>query len=123
MKILLPLALALLIAWALHTAIRRSCRGGGCCGEHEETVKRTPAADRNRAHYPYETVLRIGGMTCDNCARRVENALNALPGTAAKVRIDTKTATVRTKEAPDEAALRGAVAGAGYAVLEILRKR
>ena len=117
MKILLPLALALLLVWAVRTTVRRSRKGGGCCGEHEETVKRASVSDRNRAHYPYETVLRIGGMTCDNCARKVENALNALPGTSAKVRIDTKTAIVRTKEAPDEALLRTAVSDAGYVVL------
>ncbi|MBQ8953570.1 MAG: heavy-metal-associated domain-containing protein, partial [Clostridia bacterium] len=56
------------------------------------------------------------GMTCENCARRVENALNALEGVWATVRIDTHTARVRCKTEPDEAALRGAVTGAGYVV-------
>ena len=61
-------------------------------------------------------------MTCANCAIRVENALNGLPGTWAKVSIATKTATVRTKEEPDAdaSAMREAVTSAGYVVLDIL---
>ena len=60
-------------------------------------------------------------MTCVNCAIRVENALNGLPGTWAKVSIATKTATVRTKEEPDASAMREAVTSAGYVVLDVLR--
>lgn len=96
-------------------AVRRVRKGGGCCGEHE-TVKRRGASDRNPAHYPYGAELTIGGMTCENCARRVENALNELEGTWATVRIDGCRARVRCKQPPDEAALRRAVREAGYVV-------
>lgn len=96
-------------------AVRRARRGSACCGEHE-TVKRRRASDRNPAHYPYGAELTIGGMTCENCARRVENALNALEDTWATVRIDSCKARVRCKHAPDEAALRRAVREAGYVV-------
>ena len=109
-------ALALLVALGGWQAIRRLKKGGGCCGEHEAAPKKTGPADRNRAHYPYEARLDIGGMTCDNCARRVENALNGLEGVWATVRIDTRQAVVRCKRPPDEAALRAAVSGAGYVV-------
>ena len=114
---LIYLALAALIAWAVYKAIRRQKRGGGCCGEHMETAARVTAADRNRAHYPYTCMLKIGGMTCENCARRVENALNSLEGTWATVDIGTHTAQVRTKQPGDIALLREAVRQAGYVVL------
>lgn len=112
--VIIALLAAAVIAAALAVA-RRSRRGGGCCGEHE-TVRRTGVADRNPAHYPHEAALDIGGMTCDNCARRVENALNGLDGVWATVRIDSRSARVRCKVKPDEAALRSAVRAAGYVV-------
>ena len=106
-------ALAMLAALA---SLKRLRRGSACCGEHEAAPRRTGPADRNRAHYPHAATLRIGGMTCENCARRVENALNALEGTWARVSIETHTAEVLTKQPPDEAALREAVQRAGYVV-------
>ena len=111
------LLLACAAAWGAWRTARRLRRGGGCCGEHEAAPARTAVADRNRAHYPWELTLNIGGMTCENCARRVENALNALEGTWAVVDIGSRTARVRCKQAPDTAALAEAVRRAGYVVL------
>ena len=102
---------------AVRAVVRRARRGGGCCGEREAAPARLSAADRNKAHYPYEVRLNIGGMTCENCARRVENALNALEGTWATVDIATHTARVRCKQAPDRERLAEAVRRAGYATL------
>ena len=113
-NVLIILLLSALIAFAVLRTVRRARKGGGCCGEKQGPVKRVSVRDRNRAHYPYELTLPIGGMTCEQCARRVENALNALPDTWATVRLDTATARIRTKQPPDEAALRVAVSSAGY---------
>ena len=55
-------------------------------------------------------------MTCENCARKVENALNLLDGTWAVVSISGGSAKVLSKTPLDEAALREAVRGAGYVV-------
>lgn len=62
-------------------------------------------------------MFQIGGMTCENCARRVENALNSLEGVWADVRISNHQATIHTKKKPDEAALRQTMQNAGYVVL------
>ncbi|MBE5807156.1 MAG: heavy-metal-associated domain-containing protein [Clostridiales bacterium] len=113
----LAAAVAALVAWAAVCTVRRMRRGGGCCGEHEAPVAKSAVKDRDRAHYPYETELQIGGMTCDNCARRVENALNALPDTWARVDLGERQARVRTKQPPDMAALNAAVRSAGYVVM------
>ena len=106
--------LGVLIAWAAWQAIRRMRKGGGCCGEREQTVRRTGGGKKGR--YSHVVRMEIGGMTCENCARRVENALNALEGVRASVRIDTREARVQCEAEPDEAALREAVRGAGYVV-------
>ena len=116
---ILAIILAALAAVAVLAAIRRLRHGSACCGERESAPKRVAVADHSKAHYPYAVELQIGGMTCESCARRVENALNTLEGTWATVRIDTHKALVRTKAAPDEVALREAVRQAGYVVSAI----
>ena len=64
--------------------------------------------------------MQIGGMTCENCARRVENALNSLDNVWAEVRISDHTAVVRLKQEPDVRELSRKVTEAGYAVTRIL---
>ena len=113
---LLVLLLTALLGAALYLTIRKLRRGGGCCGEHETAAKKTVISDRNPSHYPYTVTLAIGGMTCENCARKVENALNRLDGTWASVSISDHTAKVRCKKQPDETTLRTAVREAGYVV-------
>ena len=119
MTAVLILLLIALAAWAVHHTLTRAKKGGGCCGEHEAALKKPAVADRNKAHYPYTVTMTIGGMTCENCARRVEQALGALEGVWATVRIDNHKATVRCKSVPDEPALRQAVRQAGYVVLDL----
>lgn len=117
-NVLIGLVLAGVIVAAALRVRKRTKSGGGCCGERQEAVRKTAVKDRNRAHYPYEMQLKIGGMTCESCARRVENALNSLDGVWATVRIDTHTAQLRLKAAPDLDQLREAVRQAGYVVME-----
>ena len=116
MNVLIVIILAAVIGWAVFHTIQKSKKGGGCCGEHEETEKRIKVKDRNVRNYPYTTELTVGGMTCDNCARRVENALNGMKDTWAVVRIDNSRAVVRTKDIPDEKQIRETVRQAGYVV-------
>ncbi len=114
--------LAVLFAWALYKAFRKLKKGGGCCGEHEAAEARVGVPDRKKAHYPYEAVLDIGGMTCENCARKVENALNGAGGVWASVSIASHQAKIRSKTVPDEEKLRDAVRQAGYVVTRFTRK-
>lgn len=120
MRYLIPGIVAAAVFWALLHIRKKARRGGGCCGEHEEAEKRRRVSDRNPFHYPYSVELKIGGMTCENCARRVENALNAMDGVWAKADISAHKAAVRLKQPPDEATLSRAVAGAGYVVLGMI---
>ena len=97
MNAVLIILLLLLISLAVVTAARKMRRGGGCCGEHEAAEKKVAAADRNKSHYPWAATLGIGGMTCENCSRKVENALNTLKGTWASVSISSHSARVLCK--------------------------
>ncbi len=112
--------LVLICVFSVKSYIKKLSRGGGCCGEHEEMEKKVRVADHDRSHYPYTITLRIDGMTCGNCTRRVENALNRLEGTWATVDFSEGKATVRTKQPADTEVLRRAVSDAGYTMLGVL---
>lgn len=115
--VLVVAVLVCAVALAVVVVRRRATRGSACCGERDEAPVRLRVPDRDKRHYPYQTELTIGNMTCENCAIRVENALNELPGTWAQVSISTHKAVVRSKQEPDVDGMRHAVAAAGYVVL------
>lgn len=111
--------IVVICVFAIYSYGHKMRNGGGCCGSHEAAEKKVKVADKNKDHYPYEVTLTIDGMTCSNCSRRVENALNRLDGVWAKVDLGERKADVRLKQAPDNDALRHAVQDVGYTVLSI----
>ena len=94
----------------------------GCCGEHEAPAKKIKAADANKSHYPHRLIMGVDGMTCQNCQRHVENALNTLPDTLAEVNLSAQNVTIWTKADADEDALRKAIRDAGYLPLRTTEK-
>lgn len=92
----------------------------GCCGASDEKVKRVRVTDRDKSHYPHSVVLVVDGMVCENCAARVENALNALGGVWASADVEHGTVTVRMKQSLDERLLRDTVNQiGGYTVMKV----
>lgn len=62
-----------------------------------------------------QTILRVTGMTCAGCARRVERALRSLDDVASvTIQLREGTATVRHGEGASLAEFRAALAEAGY---------
>ncbi len=68
-------------------------------------------------------VVKIKGMTCEHCQKRVENALNKLPGISADVNHKKDQAIVSVSGAWNEDAVRSAVSEAGYEVVSISDKK
>lgn len=63
--------------------------------------------------------LRIGKMTCTNCQRHVQDALESVPGVAsASVDLATGTAVVKAQRGTGVPTLTAAVAAAGYTAQE-----
>ena len=58
--------------------------------------------------------MRVTGMTCEHCARTVENTLNGLSGIRAKIAHDRGTARIDSVDGLDLAALRAALTPHGY---------
>lgn len=113
MQILIIFLIILIILSAIIMTVRKFRRGGGCCGEHEAEI-RIRRKKFSRKDYPFRTELRIQGMTCINCARRVETALNELDGIQARVDLNSGKAKIFSATPPDEALLCSVIAKAGY---------
>lgn len=117
-NIIIVLIVVAIVVFGSINYIKKLKKGGDCCPEHEEATKSVKVKDRDKSHYPYEAKLAIDGMSCNNCVRNVENALNALDGTWATVSLEDNMATVLLKNPPDIEKLSKAVADAGYMVLK-----
>jgi len=60
------------------------------------------------------TTITVNGMTCGGCASKVSAAVESVPGiSSAEVDLDASTVTATGKDV-DEAAVRTAIASAGY---------
>ena len=95
---------------------RRSC----CSGDVKSSAKRfrrVRVQDTDESHYPYRADLTIAGMSCENCVKNVEAALDSLSGTWATVDLASRTAHVRSKSPIDDVACRDVVSRAGYRVI------
>ena len=73
-------------------------------------------------HHLRRRVMGVDGMTCQNCQRHVENALNTLPDTLAEVNLSAQNVTVWTKADADEEVIRKAIRDAGYLPLRTKEK-
>ena len=95
---------------------RRSC----CSGDVKSSAKRfrrVRVQDTDESHYPYRTDLTIAGMSCENCVKNVEAALDSLSGTWATVDLASRTAHVRSKSPIDVAVYGDVVKEAGYRIV------
>ena len=110
-------ALLLVMIFSIKSYSRKL--SSGCCGAGGVTVKRIKPSDGNISSYPYFRRAKIGGMTCKNCARRVENAFNGRDGFMAKVDLSKNTADIYMKQPEDDGVLEDIVRRAGYEVLSI----
>lgn len=90
----------------------------GCCGAGgDKERKLTKTVDL--AEYKYHYSVKISGMTCKNCAVRIENAFNRQEGIFARVNFKSGCAEVSAKEPLTEIVIRQTVVGLGYSVEEI----
>ena len=94
-------------------SILRSAAGKSCCSGGDSIVKIGPSDD-DRSHYPYRAEATVEGMTCENCAQRVTNALNSLDDVWATVNLKKNSVSILLKQNDVEEALIEAVSKTGY---------
>lgn len=121
-NVIIVLILVVAVAYGIYNYVYHLNHGGGCCGEHDAPARKVKAADTNKSHYLHRLVMGVDGMTCQNCQRHVENALNAMTDTLAEADLSTQKVTVWTKADADEYAIRQAIRDAGYLPLRTTEK-
>jgi len=121
-NVIIVLILVVAVVYGIYNYVHHLNHGGGCCGEHDAPARKVKAADTNKSHYLHRLVMGVDGMTCQNCQRHVENALNILPDTLAEVDLSAQKVTVWTKADADEDAIRQAIRDAGYLPLRTTEK-
>ncbi len=114
--------LAIIVALAIRSTVHRIRYGSACCGEREPDEKKIRVSDRNKRNYPNTYILRIDGMHCSNCARRVENAFNKTEGRWASADVGKKEVFLRSKNNESEEELRNIIASAGYTMLNCMKQ-
>ena len=60
-------------------------------------------------------------MRCENCHRRVQNALNSIEGVSAKVNGDKAEAVVKLGREIEDSEIKKAITDLGYSVTECIR--
>ena len=101
--------------------IRSYCKKlkSGCCGAGGDEVKRVKPADKDITNYAYTYQIKIEGMTCRNCAMRIENMFNEQEGFYAKVNLKKKLAEVHSKQEVPQGDLKRMVLQIGYQPVSI----
>ena len=107
--------LVIIAIFAIREAIKHNRGEGGCCGGGG-AVKKTKKHLKNVVA---KKKMVISGMVCANCVTRVQNALNALDGVSANVKLDEKTAEISLSEDVPEELLMATVENLGYQVESI----
>ena len=108
--------LAVVLFFAVKNSIPHFRGEGGCCGgSGKEPLIKPAKLDRVIA----TKVMNIEGMRCENCNRRVQNALNSIEGVSAKVNGDKQQAIVKLGREVSDSELEKAVTSLGYIVTKV----
>lgn len=114
--IVIVVILVVILFFAVKNSIPHFRGEGGCCGgSGKEKLIKPSKLERIIA----TKVIKIEGMRCENCNRRVQNALNQLDGVNAKVYGDRAEAVVKLGRDIEDIELEKAVTGLGYRVISI----
>lgn len=109
------IALALICFLAIRSYLKKIAHG--CCGAGGDNERRLRTADLSG--YAHRYSVKIGGMTCKNCALRIENAFNRQEGLAARVDFRSGLAEVGSNAQITELTLRKTIVELGYSVEKI----
>ena len=115
--IIICLILAVICIFAVRSYVKKL--RSGCCGAGEDPVKSVRPSDRDLSHYPYSCKIMIEGMSCKNCAKRVENEFNERDGYYASVDLKGNCAVVHMKQKQPADTRKKMVEHAGYSAVSV----
>ena len=106
----------IVIIFAIKNSIPHFRGEGGCCGGSGKEKLIKPAKLENIIS---TKIVKIEGMRCENCHRRVQNALNSIDGVNAKVNGEKAVAVVKLGREIEDSELKEAITSLGYSVTSI----
>lgn len=114
--IIIFIILVVILFFAIKNSIPHFRGEGGCCGGSGKEKLVKPA----KLEKVIETkVVEIEGMRCENCHRRVQNALNSIEGVNAKVNGEKKQAIVKLGREIADSELEELINDMGYKVTSV----
>ena len=90
----------------------------GCCGAGGDDEK-APEIKAALSEYKYKYTVKVGGMSCKNCAAKIENTFSRKDGLYSKADFKNGTAEIYSNADVSEFTIRQTVVGLGYSVEEI----
>lgn len=109
------LILLIAVGYGVISTVKHFQGKGACCGGGNSYKPRR----KKRDHVIAKKTVCISGMSCDNCANRVMEAINRMEGASAVVSHKKGTAVVQLDRAIEDSVLKAAVEKAGYMVTDI----
>ena len=105
--------IAIIIIIAILSSVKHFKGEGGCCGGGSYKPKR-----KKLSGIKYTKKFKVGGMHCEHCKRRVEEAVNDIKGVAGRVDLKKGELTVSyAEDAPDEI-IKAKIEKKGYTVTD-----
>ena len=112
-NVIIFLVIAIIFIIALKNTITHFKGEGACCGGGSKGKLIKPKKlDKVIA----VKKIKISGMKCENCSRRVQNALNSIDGINAKVKLSRELAIVKLGKDIDESVIEKTITDLGYEV-------
>lgn len=115
-NIVIILIFVVCVFFAAKTTLKHFAGKGGCCGGGSSIIRETKILDKPIIA---TKIVEIGGMTCENCAARVEIAVNKIDGVACKVDLKKNTAEISLCQEVSDELIKTTIEDAGYKVINL----
>lgn len=113
-NLVIILIIVFAVGYGIYATARHFKGRGGCCGGsgYRPRKKRLKAVIKQKQ-------FRVQGMHCDNCKRRVEEAVNDLVGVAGRVNLKKGLLTVDYARDVEDQVIQAKIERLGYRVVDI----
>ena len=115
--LIVAILLVIVIGVAIFSTIRRINYGSSCCGEKDPMPAKIKVKDKNKSHYPYTYLIKVDGMHCSGCVRKLENAFHKEDGLWATVSLEKKEVLLRSKKELENRDMGRIVSSVGFTML------
>ena len=115
--VVVVILLIAVIGVAVYSIVKRIRYGSSCCGSKDPMPPKVKVKDKNKSHYPYNYLLKVDGMYCSGCVRRLENAFHKEDGMWVTISLEKKEVLLRSKKELQKQDAGRVVSSAGYTML------